>query len=1086
MTAPPLHNGTSPTQRPASAETPAVRPIEDAYPLTRIQQALLVRCIAYPEQGLYTGQWWAILDGKLDEPLFCEAWQEVVNRHSALRSGFHWEIKDHPFQVVHRLAALPIVRHDRTDAADWRGQLDALLAEDRNQGFDIRKPPLMRLTLIRLPADRHCIIWTRHHLTVDGWSLGILLDEVFVIYKALLDGRDHGLLPAPAFRTYADWESSRDGEPARRHWQAALQAGSDTDQEWIPLAQARGEPDIRLVSQELSATDTASLVEFARSAQLTVSTLIHVAWAVVNSRLLNRNTVLFGSVETIRPPHLESSASAHLVGIQIQTQPVLAHLDETPLQTWALALQTQTAQARAAGPISLDELGAAMGLPSGTLPFDSLLAYQNYPLDEAGALTGSGLRMLESGDTTVPDMPLNLMIERRAEGGLHLQLMHDLRHYAKADAALRLDMLAHALAVLPGQANIPVAQLDILPPTLRDTLQKGGYTPLIQEQPASVLHAVLEHAAGQPYAPAVVYGEQRLSYGDLLAWARAISVQLEVHGVQPGTRVGLHLERTPQALAAILGIMLRGASYVPLDVNAPEDRKTFMAAQAGLGAILSATPEAVGGMTPLAAEAGPPATAPSPIAAIPGNRPEDEAYVIFTSGSTGKPKGVAVAHGNLSYHVAARNQAHPGRPNRILLLTFPLIFDGSVTGIFGTLATGGTLVLPQPIEASDPDRLARLIARENVSQTIMIPSQWNLMLSSAAGSDLKQLELAIVAGEACPRELVERHHAQLPGTQLCNEYGPTEATVWATLESCSPGETGPVSIGRPIPGTCAYVADTRGRLCPPGAVGELLVAGPGIASGYVGRPDLTAERFLANPYDDTGRCARMYRTGDQVTLGFDGKLHFQGRADDQVKISGYRIELEEISACLLQAPGVSDAVAVVHHAHPQAQPQIVGHVAGSALPSTQAVLRHIQERLPAYMVPHSIVLHERLPRGASGKLDRKALPAPVQQAGTSAPPEGEVEQRIAQVWQSVLERSNIGRHDDFFALGGKSLDAMQVVSRLRREMNLAVELVDLFEAPRLADLARRLRSPRGDAAPAIRKRQRVRVDLGAAPARDTQ
>ncbi|MGB6105900.1 MAG: amino acid adenylation domain-containing protein [Pusillimonas sp.] len=1086
MTATPFPHGADSPQRPSATEKPVLRPIEDAYPLTRIQQGLLVRCLSYPDQPLYMGQWWAVLDGELAEAEFCAAWQAVVDRHTALRSGFHWDLKDHPFQVVHRHALLPIARHDWSGVPHWRQQLDALLAEDRGTPFDIKKPPLMRLALIRLDKARHCVVWTRHHLTVDGWSLGIILDEVFTIYKALRTGPDHGLLPAASFRAYVDWEKSRDAVNARRHWQAALPAepdGGPINQRPISLTEPR-EPDIHSTHRTLSAVHAENLGKLARSAQLTVSTLVQAAWALLTSRLGNHDTVLFGSVETLRPPHLENDSAAALVGIQIHIQPVLARIDATPLGDWMRALQAQAAQARAAGPIGMDDLRELLGLPPDSLAFDSLVGYQNYPLDEAGAFSGSGLTLAESGDTTLPDMPLNLMVERQASG-LSLQLMHDRRYYSTADAELRLNMLAHTLSILPDALNLPVARIDTLPASLRDSLLRGGFTPLTHQNPPSVIHAILGHAAARPDAIAIVHGEQRLSYHGLLVSARAVASRLEAQGIQPGDRVGLHLERMPLALAAMLGIMLRGAAYVPLDPDSPEDRKAFIASEAELAAIVSALPDTVGGMSPVVVAdfALPPVGGGAPIDA-PAPPSGDEAYVIFTSGSTGRPKGVAVTHGNLSYHVAARNQAHPGLPNRILLLTFPLIFDGSVTGIFGTLSVGGTLVLPLPIEASDPDRLARLIAREGVTQTIMIPSQWNLMLSSASCSSLAGLELAIVAGEACPRDLVERHHAHLPATRLCNEYGPTEATVWATLEHCLPNETGPVAIGQAIPGTRVYVADRHKRICPPGATGELLIAGPGIARGYVGRPELTAERFIANPFCSAADFATAYRSGDQVTLGFDGKLRFQGRDDDQVKISGYRIELDEIGACLLQAPGVRDAVAVVHRASPQAPALIVGHVAGPSLPSAETLLRHAQGMLPAYMVPNSIVLHDRLPRNASGKLDRQALPSPALQASTAAPPEGATEQQIAQVWQSVLDRGAVGRHDDFFALGGKSLDAMQVVSRLRRELSLPIDLIDLFEAPRLSDLAQRLLNQAGSATPAIRKRQRVRVDLAGAPAKD--
>lgn len=1086
MTATSTPHGDGP-RHPATTEGPSLRPIEDAYPLTRIQQALLVRCLAYPDQPLYTGQWWAVLDGELNAEAFCAAWQGVIDRHTALRSGFHWDLKDHPFQVVHRQATLPIVRHDWTGVDNWSAQRDALLTEDRNKPFNIKKPPLMRLALIRLSATRHCVVWTRHHLTVDGWSLGIILDEVFTLYKALCAGQPHGLSPAPAFRAYVDWETTRDADSARSHWQAALLPGPDgpqSGQRLISLTEARGEPDIHAAHRILSTVHTANLDGLARSAQVTVSTLIQAAWALLVCRLNNQGTALFGSVESIRPPHLENNPAALLVGIQIQIQPILARVDATPLGVWMQALQAQTAQSRASGPIALDDLREFMDLPPDSLPFDSLVGYQNYPLDEAGAFSGSGLTLTESGDVTIPDMPLNLMVERQ-ESGLSLQLIYDRRYYSEADAGLRLDMLSHTLSVLPANIDTPVAHLDTLPIGLRDVLLQGGFTPLGRDNPDPVLRSILSHAVNQPDAIAIVYGAQRLSYGGLLSLAGTIASQLKARGVQRGERVGLHIERTPLALAALLGIMMHGASYVPLDLDAPEDRKVFIAAEARLAAIISALPGTVAGMTPVVVAESEQTQASDTITTRDvDTQPDDEAYVIFTSGSTGQPKGVAVMHGNLSYHVAARNQAHPGAPNRILLLTFPLIFDGSVTGIFGTLSVGGTLVLPQPIEASDPDRLARLMAQEKITQTIMIPSQWNLMLSSIASDDLSSLELAIVAGEACPRDLVERHHTRLPSVRLCNEYGPTEATVWATLEHCQPGETGPVAIGRPIPGTRTYVVDRHNQLCPPGTTGELLIAGPGIARGYVGRPELTAERFIANPFINTEHCATAYRTGDQVTLGFDGKLRFQGRADDQVKISGYRIELDEISGCLLQAPGVSDAVAVVHRASQHAPALIIGHVAGTGLPPAEAIIRHLQDMLPGYMVPHSIVLHERLPRSASGKLDRNALPPPPKQTTTIIPPEGDIERGIAQVWQSVLDRDGVGRHDDFFALGGKSLDAMQVVSRLRRELNLAIDLIDLFETPRLSDLAQQLRNRDAGAIPTIKKKQRVRVNLAGAPAGD--
>lgn len=1048
-----------------------------------MQQALLVRCLAYPDQPLYMGQWWAVLDGALDEPAFEAAWQAVVNRHTALRSGFHWDLKDHPFQVVHRQAVLKINRQDWSAEPNWHARLDAFLAEDRGLAFDLKKPPLLRVAVLRLAAARHIVVWTRHHLTVDGWSLGIILDEVFTLYKGLRQGRAAALPCAPAFRAYVDWEKSSSHSGALEHWRALLAATpmEDAAASGTPPAHASG-PDIQHIERRVPAAAAQQLDALARSCRVTVNTLIQGAWAIVASRLDGRDTQLFGAVETVRPPQLDQNGDSRLVGIQIRIQPVLAHIGDMPLDAWLEALQANVAAARDAGAISMDELRELLGLPRDGLPFDSLVGFQNYPLDIGAALDGSGLAMAESGDITLPDMPLNLMVERQA-GELSLQLMFDRRLRSPAEAALRLDMLAGTLAALPAQAHTAVAAIDALPAPLRSSLlQAAGSTTPACAAPHSVIAAILGHAARQPQAGAVVYGAQRLSYAGLAAIATTVADRLAQRGIGRGARVGLLLERTPLAIATIVGIMQSGASYVPLDLDAPDERKSYIVEQAGLAAVLADQPGELAGAPAIAvgdlAEAGDAFSAAMPQTPLPAHG--DEAYVIFTSGSTGRPKGVSVNHGNLAYHVAARDAAYPGHPNRVLLLSFPLIFDGSITGIFGTLSIGGTLVLPKPIEATDPDRLAALIRDHGVTQTIMIPSQWGLMLSAGAPADFASMKMAVVAGEACPRDLVERHCARLPATVLSNEYGPTETTVWATVEICAAGDTGPVAIGRPIPGTRAYVVDGRNRLCPPGAAGELLIAGPGVAQGYVGRPDLTAERFIANPFHGDAGYGVAYRTGDRVVQDFSGKLRFHGRFDDQVKISGYRIELAEIAACLQQLPGVREAVAVAHRATPQAPARIVAHVAGPDLPSEEAILRHAQRLLPAYMVPHGVMLHERLPRTAAGKIDRHGLPEPRLREAAAEVPESGAEQSIAQIWQAVLGCGAVGRHDDFFAIGGRSLDAMQVVSRLRRDLKLGVDLIDLFEAPRLSDFARRVSGSQAEQAPAIRKRQRVRVELPSA------
>ncbi|MEM8854891.1 MAG: non-ribosomal peptide synthetase, partial [Pseudomonadota bacterium] len=640
-------------------------------------------------------------------------------------------------------------------------------------------------------------------------------------------------------------------------------------------------------------------------------------------------------------------------------------------------------------------------------------------------------------------------------------------------------------AQFPQAAGQSLSQVDPFPASAQAALLEGPCrgAPLVWSG-QTVLARIERHAAERPGAPAVTFAGDTLTYSDLVGTAQAIAARLRDEGVAQGARVGLHMERTPLAIAAILGIMVAGAAYVPLDVAAPDARKAAILDDGAVDWVVSADPQVVAGRSAIAlADLPTPPVSPREPSGPALPQGQDEAYVIFTSGSTGRPKGVSVGHDNLGFHVEARQAAYPDGPIERFLLTFSLTFDGSVTGLFCTLADGGTLVLPRALDMDDPERMAALIAREAVTHTIMIPSQWALVLAGAAPGDLASLKSVVVAGEAASRDLIARHGALLPSTRLINEYGPTETTVWATYEVVRTDAAGPVPIGSPIPGTSAFVVDDRGQLAPPGTVGELWIGGPHVARGYVGAPSLTDARFVADrltPGAPEG--ARLYRTGDRVSLTPAGKLQFHGRADDQVKVSGYRIELDEVATALLTDPRIEEAVVVTHRASASAAPILVAHVAGASVPSADDVQQHARRHLPAYMVPHRVVAHDRLPKTAAGKVDRQRLPAPSLNPVDRVAPQGPTEEAVAEAWSDILGIGDVGRFDDFFAIGGGSLAGMQVISRLRRALNVEAELVDLLEAPRLADFAARVstaKARQGPATAAPKRRQRARVDLGA-------
>lgn len=1021
------------------------------------------------------GQWWAEIDGPLAEEALAEAWNHVVDRHTALRSAFHWELKDQPFQVVHRQVDLRIERIDWSSEPNWREALAELLASDRKVPFELKKPPLMRVRLIRLGKDRHVMVWTRHHLAVDGWSLATILNEVFSAYRALKESKPLTLRPATPYRRYVEWERQRDPASARRFWQDQL-TGRDLADPSVHAPTVSTGPKIVELVDVVGAPTVAELLELGRANRITLNTFVQGAWAIVLARLSGARDVVFGSVETIRPPHLVAEAAPTLVGMQIDILPVIATVDDTPLGDWLRVQQARMASGREVGGIALDELRDLLGRPRDVLPFESLVGFQNYPLDETGPFADSGLTVRDSGDLSLPDMPLNLMVE--TGDTMTLRLMADSRHYDEDSARQILAMLATVLQGMTRQFSNPVSRIEALPDAATHRLlSEFAPGPDVEIGRLTAPELILRRAAATPEAIAIRRDDETISYQDLVGAAWRLAEQLTPRVTADHDRIGILLERSPAAIAAILAVQLVGAAYIPLDVEAPAERRDAMVRSAGIETLITSAQHAPVRSplkTILVDEL---AFGPAPGGPEAAASDEDEAYVIFTSGSTGEPKGVIVGHDNLRHHIAARMTAYPDHPIQAFLLTFPLVFDGSVTVIFNTLVSGGTLVLPTAGQSADPARLASLIESAQVTHTDMIPSLWQLVLDMAEPGQLASLALCLVAGESCPRDLVRLHYRKLPGVPLYNEYGPTETTVWATADHCRPDEEGSiVPIGRPVPGCRAYVVDHFDRLCPIGQVGELVIAGALVARGYIGDNSGAAARFGANRFANQPAYARCYRTGDRAAFGFDGRLRLYGRLDHQVKVNGYRIELGEIETCLNAHPGIRESAVLVQQAN-GASAGLVAHIAGADLPAPQDVRDHMRRHLPAYMVPQRVVGYRRLPRTGTGKLDATKLTAPAKPADLE-PPQGPRETALAAIWQAVLGRDEISRTDSFFELGGNSLLAMQLVAKIRRDLKLDAELLDVFEAPEIGALAQRLdrASTRasGLAEPIARRRRETR------------
>ena len=639
--------------------------------------------------------------------------------------------------------------------------------------------------------------------------------------------------------------------------------------------------------------------------------------------------------------------------------------------------------------------------------------------------------------------------------GPRLELHYDADRVAAAEAerlARELGVLARSAATAPDRA---VGELELLDDEARrSVLEAPNATAADYARERCIHHLIEEQARAHPDAPAVQCGEQRLTYAQLDRRANALARRLLELGVAPNARVGLVAERSTDMLVGILGVLKAGAGYVPIDPGYPQERIAFLLADARCP-VLVTQPHLVERLPAHSAELVLLGEEEAD-AAQGAAGPEDLAYVIYTSGSTGEPKGVEILHRNLVHSTTARFAYYPRAP-RVYLLVSSYAFDSSVVGLFWTLCTGGALVLPEEGSERDVRLLAELARRHGATTMLALPSLWGLLLDHGGVERLASLDTVIVAGEACPRDLVEKHRATLPEAALYDEYGPTEATVWCTVYDCADlGPSGPVPIGKPIANARAYLLDEGLRPVPLGAPGELWVGGEGVARGYLERDDLTAARFRADPFTAAGG-GRMYRTGDLARWLPSGDLEFLGRVDHQVKIRGYRVELGEIEEALTAHASVAEAAVLAREDTPGDQ-RLIAYVVGSGAdpaPDPDELARLLRGRLPDYMVPAATVVLEDMPRTPNGKVDRDALPAPGSERSLSAEfvaPRTPLEQAAATVWADVLGVDEVGVRDDFFELGGHSILAVRLVARLGETFGVEVGLRALFDAPTVEGL----------------------------------
>ncbi|WP_080135505.1 non-ribosomal peptide synthetase, partial [Bradyrhizobium sacchari] len=1009
------------------------------------------------------------LRGLLDRSAWRRSLDRLFARHEALRSVFVATQGKPRVEVLPPNAGLPIIEHDLRERSDAEAALLDLCHEEGRTPFDLARGPLIRGHLVRMSDEEHVFLLTQHHIVSDGWSMGVLLRELSQLYRAFAAGQDDPLPPlAIQYPDYAAWQRQwLSGERLQKQAQYWRNALAGTARLVLPTDHARPAQQSfagAMIPIVIDADLTRELKRLSLQHGTTLFMTVLAAWAAVLSRLSGQDDLVIG-VPSANRGHREIE---ELIGFFVNTLALRLDLSGEPSVSELLERTRRTVlAAQEHQDLPFEQVVEIVQPPRAldhTPLIQVMLAWEN---NAVGSLDLPGLSV-EAAEERIDQVKFDLELSLGEQGEeIAGTLAYATALFDRATIERQRGYLLALLRAMAVDAQQEVGRIELLSTAERTYLLEELNRTAVAYPLDVCIHELFEAQVRRaPDAVAVVHEEERLSYRELNARANQLAHHLIALGVKPDQPVAICIERSPMMVVGLLAILKAGGAYVPLDPAYPSARlrqvlndavpRLLLADMAGRAALGEDVPADV---SVVELDAAAPAWASLP-EADPDRRTlsltsRNLAYVIYTSGSTGNPKGAQNEHRAIVNRLIWMQNAYGLKPTDVVLQKTPFSFDVSAWEFFWTLLEGATLVLAPPGAHRDPDALVELIISQRITTVHFVPSMLVSFLDAKSVDRCTSLRRVLCSGEALPAASVHKVRRLLPWTGLHNLYGPTEAAIDVTAWSC-PAEFDEaiVPIGRPIANTRIYLRDGHGALVPFGAAGELYIGGTGVARGYLNRPELTAERFIASPFVDGDR---LYRTGDLARYLPDGNLEFLGRNDDQVKIRGFRIEPGEIAARLCEHACVREAV-VVAREDGRGEQRLVAYVVaaeaeGSDLPGS--LRAHVSAGLPDYMVPSAFVRLSALPVTVNGKLDRNALPAPGDEAyarRTYAPPQGEMETVLAQIWAELLGLDRVGRHDNFFELGGHSLLAVQMLEHLRRR-SLHIEVRTLFVKPVLADLA---------------------------------
>jgi len=1041
----------------------------EKYPLSPMQQGMLFEAQYKPGSGVNIEQIVIDLQEDIVVSDLKDAWEQVVSRHAVLRTGFEWEGLDEPLQVIHEETNLPYSYEDwrNLEERDQESKLDDYLLDDRLSGFELTKPPLLRVSLFRYGEKQYKLIWTFHHILMDGRSFPIILKEVFSIYEAIISGQDVNLEEPVPFRDYINWLGTLDSSLAKDYWQELLNGFTAPTQIGFEDQLIR-KPDSRsrqvACSITLSNEKTADLIKFAEHNQVTLNTLLQGVWAILLSRYSGDDEVVFGVVKSNRYSVPDEVHAHAVVGLLINTLPQRVSVSpNNTLRSFLKEIRAQWISLRKFEHAPLMDIQAWSDISAGNPLFESIIGFEDQPLN--AVLQDFGGNWVNRDVTLHEKVNFPLMFSGSVDSKFHLKISFERNRFLDQEIHRMLGHIEGLLDCIIKSPDKKISSLQFLTANeQQQILVEWNKTRFVYPQDKCIHELFEEQVRVSPDKKAVVYRNQYFTYQELNSRSNQVAHYLIQEGVGTEVKVGLSMEQSLELLVGLIGILKAGGIYTPIDPTTPRERLRYLFDDANIDILLT-TDRIKENFLEQDVEI---INIDSDIDFLtkknthnPGQvvNPENLVYILYTSGTTGKPKGIAVQHNSLINNLLFTNKQIFKNENIVIPLLFNITFDPSIRHLFDALLRGGTVCLVPHNAISNPQALFQLLNSQERAGIHCVPSYWKIILEVLETEKLKVnqgiISHLLIGGEKVDKDLVDRTRLFFPEIEIWNIYGPTETTISSTHEQIEIDSD--VYIGKPIANTKVYILDQYLQPVPINVTGNLYIGGVGLARGYLNNPRMTAEKFVPNHFGkEIG--TRLYNTGDLVRWTSDGRIDYIGRLDQQVKIRGFRIELGEIEAVLNRRSDIRDSVVVVH-GESSDQKKLVAYIVPEQdlKPIIDDIQSDLLEHLPDYMLPSNYVFLDTLPLTQSGKIDRNNLPLPDQKSpemgGDIISPRTPSEEILVWIWSDVLKLNEISIYDNFFKIGGHSLSAISVVTQIRKFFHVDMQLSTLFESPTIGRLA---------------------------------